>query len=66
MIFTCLASREVHLETAPTLETDSFINAFRRLVCHRGLVRQLRCDHGTKFVGAGREVKEALAELDYD
>lgn len=66
VIFTCLASRAVHLETAPTLETDSFINAFRRFVCHRGPVRQLRCDHGTNFVGASHELKEALAELDYD
>ena len=66
MIFTCLASRAVHLETAPTLETDSFMNAFRRFVCQRGPVHQLRCDHGTNFVGASRELKEALAELDYD
>ena len=66
VIFTCLASRAVHLETASTLETDSFINAFRRFVCRRGPVRQLRCDRGTNFVGASREFKEALAELDYD
>ena len=66
VIFTCLASRAVHLETASALETDSFINAFRRFVCRRGPVRQLRCDRGTNFVGASRELKEALAELDYD
>ncbi|XP_067055873.1 uncharacterized protein [Acropora muricata] len=63
VLFTCLASRAVHLETASTLETDSFINAFRRFVCRRGPVRQLRCDRGTNLVGASRELKEALAEL---
>ena len=66
MIFTCLASRAVHLETASTLETDSFIYTFRRFVCRRGPVRQLRCDRGMNLVGASRELKEALAELDYD
>ena len=66
VLFTCLASRAVHLETASTLETDSFINAFRRFLCRRGPVRLLRCDRGTNFVGASRELKEALAELDYD
>ena len=66
MIFTCLASRAVHLETASTLETDSFIYTFRRFVCRRGPGRQLRCDRGMNLVGASRELKEALAELDYD
>ena len=66
VIFTCLASRAVHLEKASTLETDSFINAFSRFVCRGGPIRQLRCDRGTNFVGASRELKEALAELDYD
>ena len=66
VLFTCLASRAVHLETASTLETDSFINTFRRFLCRRGPVRLLRCDRGTNFVGASRELKEALAELDYD
>ena len=35
-----MASRAVHVEVAATLETDSFINAFRRFVSRRGPIRQ--------------------------
>ena len=65
-LFTCMASRAVHIEVAATLETDSFISALRRFVCRRGPIRQLRSDQGTNFVGARRELKAALEELDHD
>ena len=32
IIFTCLASRAVHLEVANTMDTDSFIQALRRFI----------------------------------
>ena len=66
VLFTCLASRAVHLEVANTLTADSFINAYRRFVGRRGPVRQLRSDQGTNFVGAKNELQQALAELDQD
>lgn len=66
VLFTCMASRAVHVEVSATLETDSFINAFRRFVSRRGPIRQLRSDQGTNFVGARRELKVALEELDND
>ena len=65
VLFTCMASRAVHLEVADTLETDSFINALRRFVCRRGPIRKLRSDQGTNFVGARTELKTALQELDH-
>ena len=61
-----MASRAVHVEVAATLEADSFINAFRRFVSRRGPIRQLRSDQGTNFVGASRELRAALNELDHD
>ena len=61
-----MASRAIHLETATSLETDSFLNALRRFLSRRGPVRQIRCDQGTNFVGARRELKEALAEMDHN
>ena len=63
-LFTCMASRAVHIETANSLETDAFINALRRFISLRGPIRLLRSDHGTNFVGAKRELKEALQEID--
>ena len=64
VIFTCMASRSVHLETANSLNTSSFMNALSRFLSRRGPVRQLRCDQGTNFVGARNELKAALEELD--
>lgn len=64
VLFTCLATRAIHLEVANSLETDSYINALRRFICRRGPVRQMRSDNGSNFIGARRELKEALAEMD--
>ncbi|XP_073234570.1 uncharacterized protein [Porites lutea] len=66
VLFTCLVTRAIHLEVANSLETDSYINALRRFICRRGPVRQMRSDNGSNFIGARRELKEALAEMDRD
>ena len=66
LLFTCLASRAVHLETLNSMEADSFISALRRFINRRGKVRELRSDRGTNFVGARNELADALQELDRD
>ena len=66
VLFTCMGSRAIHLETATSLETNSFLNALRRFLSRRGPIRQIRCDQGTNFVGARRELKEALEEMDHN
>jgi len=66
VVFTCMTSRAVHLEVAYSLDTDSCINALRRFICRRGQVAHLRSDNGTNFVGAERELREALASLNHD
>ena len=51
VLFTCMASRAVHLEVANSLSADSLINAYRRFDGRRGTVRHLRSDQGTYFEG---------------
>lgn len=45
-IFTCLTIREVHVEIAGSLSTDSLINALRRFIARRGQVKSLYRDRG--------------------
>jgi hypothetical protein len=65
-VFMCMASRAVHIETAVSLETDSFINALRRFIARRGPVREIRSDQGTNLVGAEKELNLALKEMNHD
>lgn len=65
VIFTCMASRAIHLEVTYSLDTNSCINAVRRFMCRQGQVVHIRSDNGTNFVGAERELREALACLDH-
>ena len=64
MLFTCVASRAIHLEVSASLETDSFINALRRFINRRGPVRTIRCDQGSNLVGAKNELEKALLSVD--
>lgn len=61
VLFTCLSSRAVHLETVNSLETDAFINSLRRFMARRGPVKMLRSDRGTNLVGAFNELRKEEA-----
>jgi len=63
LIFTCLASRTIHLETLSDMPTDSFLNALRRYISRRGKVQELRSDQGINFVGTRNELNATLKEL---
>ena len=63
-LFTCLATRAVHLEMAFGLDTDSFLIAFYRMVNRRGLPREMLSDNGTNFGAAERELCQLVEALD--
>ena len=65
VLFTCMYSRAVHLETAALLSTNSYLNAYRRFVGRPGPVRQLRSDQGKNFVGAKNELEGTLLEMNH-
>jgi hypothetical protein len=62
VLFTCLVSRAIHIETVPGLDTSSFRNALRRFFALRGTCKKLRSDNGTNFVGTRNQIE---AEFDF-
>ena len=65
-LFTCMATRAVHLEMAFDLSTDGFLNAFSRMASRRGLPEEMTSDNGTNFVGANNELRQLINRLDKD
>ena len=63
-LFTCLATRAVHLGMAYGLDMDSFLNAFYRMGSRRGLPEEIFSDNETNFKGADAELKSLVRELD--
>ncbi|XP_053683167.1 uncharacterized protein LOC128733540 [Sabethes cyaneus] len=64
VLLTCLTTRGVHIELAHSLSTDSCILALRNFIARRGTPLEIISDRGTNFVGASRELREALKTVD--
>ena len=64
-ICVCMTTRAVHLELAQSLETDAFIMVLRRFLNTRGNVKQLRSDNGSNFIGAERELQQAIEQWNH-
>ncbi|KAL9952529.1 hypothetical protein ACROYT_G039798 [Oculina patagonica] len=64
VLFTCLTTRAVHLEIAHSLDTNSCLMALRRMMVKRGKLANIWSDNGTNFVGAEKELREAVKRLD--
>ena len=60
VIFTFLTVRAVHIELASDLTTGVTL---RRLIAHREKPKQILSDNGSNFIGADRELLEALEKL---
>ena len=65
-LFTCFASRAVHIKVPNALDTDSFIQASRRFIARQGPVRSIRSDDGANFVRAANELRKALDKMNYE
>ncbi|XP_075162909.1 uncharacterized protein LOC142235544 [Haematobia irritans] len=63
-LFTCLTIRAVHIEVAHSLTTSSCILVIRNFMARRGTPREFYSDNGTNFIGAERELREAISEVD--
>ena len=57
-LFTCSATRAVHLEMACSWSTTDFLNAFR--------TEKATSDNGTNFVGAEGELRELVQAMDQE
>lgn len=64
VVFTCLASRAIHIELIESMDASAFICALRRFYALRGQASLLRCDQGTNFLGVRSELQEPFKEMD--
>ena len=62
MLFTCLASRAIHLELVRSQDLSEFVDAFRRFVARRGQVKAVYSDNTATFVGGNRAMNSAFGE----
>ena len=60
LLVTCLATRAIHLELTDSLDTQSFLMAFRRFVARRGKPARVYSDNGKSFKKGEKELRSAL------
>ena len=63
-VFTCMATRAVHLEVSHSLDTSSFLQALSRFISRRTKPSEIWSDNGSNFVGAERELRTAVRQFD--
>ena len=61
VVFICLVTRAVHIETVPGLDTSSFQNSLRRFFAIRGVCKTIRSDNGTNLVSARHQLESTFA-----
>ena len=62
----CLLCRAVHLGIAFSMDTNSFLNAFYKMVNQRRLTFEVLSENGTNVVGGNTELKELINNLGKD
>ena len=54
--------RAIHVDIIHSLDTDSFLNALRRVIARMGQPKQIRSDNGSSFIGGEKDLQEAVCE----
>ena len=62
-IFVCFTNEAIHLETVFSLTEESYVNAIKRFIAHRGVSVQLNSDNATTFVAARKDILELRKEV---
>ena len=60
LLFTCMASRAIHVEMVVSLSLDEFLLAFTRFMDLRGPVSNLYSDNGSTFQAAAKKLPELV------
>ena len=60
LLVTCFVTRGVALFSLKDMTASTFINALFKLQSQYPSVKKLYCDKGSNFVGADREIREAV------
>ena len=63
-LFTCMTTWAVHLQLAGDMTTDSFILVLHHFRARMGHPKSNRSDNRSNFIGAEKELKDALSKLD--
>ena len=61
-VFTCAASRMVHLELTNSLTIDEFLQALSRMTSRRGLCRTVWSDNAKTFKAASNEIQKLYSK----
>ncbi|XP_057366747.1 uncharacterized protein LOC130687590 [Daphnia carinata] len=63
VLYTCMVTRAISLELVPSLSTADFLPSMRKFIATYRKPAVIHSDNGTNFVGAERELREAVEAL---
>lgn len=61
-LFTCAATRAVHLEVVTDLTTKTFLHSFRRFAARRSLPSLMLSDNASTYLSAAEEIRKLMKD----